>query len=149
MKTILPESTITIWYEGKLDNGEIFVSVSSDNPQTLRLGNQEMPPSVENSLIGLHPGETKTVRVSPEEGYGPRQKLLLQTLTRHNFGEKVSPQPGMILALKIEKDGKEHQIPATVLEVTEDSVIVDYNHPLAGHFLTYTITILNIADEPQ
>ena len=50
----------------------------------------------------------------------------------------------MILSLKVERDGVDHQVPATVIEVHENSVVVDYNHPLAGHHLTYDITILDI-----
>ena len=55
----------------------------------------------------------------------------------------------MILSLKLEKDGKDHHVPATVMEVDSENVVVDYNHPLAGHHLTYEITILNIVNSAK
>lgn len=84
------------------------------------------------------------MRVPPEEGYGARQKMLVQEIDRNSFSSKVEPRPGMILSLKVKKDGNEHQVPATVMEVSEEKVIVDYNHPLAGHHLTYEVKILSI-----
>lgn len=137
-------STITIIYTGKLDNGEVFKTVTEEAPLTLTLGNQELPPTLENQLIGLTAGDTVKVRLTPEEGYGARQKLLLQTIDRKSLGPKIVPKPGMILSIAVEKDDEQHQVPATVMEVKDDTIEIDYNHPLAGHHLTYNVTILSI-----
>ena len=131
-------------YIGKLDNGEVFKTISEDAPLTLKMGNQELPPTLENALIGLNAGQSKTVRVSPEEGYGARQKLLVQKISRKSLGDKITPKPGMILSLKVSKNGEEHPVPATVMKVENDTIDIDYNHPLAGHHLTYHITILDV-----
>lgn len=144
MSTVTENSTISIAFVGKLDNGEIFKSVSEDTPLTLKLGNQELPPTVENSLVGRRVGETIKVRVSPDEGYGGRQKLLVQKISRKSLGDKIVPKPGMILSLSISKDGVDHQVPATVMSVEKNTVEIDYNHPLAGHNLTYEVKILGI-----
>jgi FKBP-type peptidyl-prolyl cis-trans isomerase 2 len=144
MSQISENSTITISYIGKLDNGEVFKSVTEDAPLTLTLGNQELPPTLENQLIGLTAGDTVKVRLTPEEGYGARQKLLLQTIDRKSLGPKIAPRPGMILSITVEKDGEQHQVPATVMEIKDDTIEIDYNHPLAGHHLTYNVTILSI-----
>jgi FKBP-type peptidyl-prolyl cis-trans isomerase SlpA len=144
MATIKENSTVTLTYTGKLDNGEVFKTVTEDAPLTLKIGNQELPPTLENAIIGLNSGQSKTVRVTPEEGYGARQKLLVQKINRESLGDKIKPKPGMILSLKVLKDGEEHHVPATVMKVENDFVEIDYNHPLAGHHLTYEITILNV-----
>lgn len=144
MTKIKSNSKITMCYEGKLDNGELFKNVTEKSPHTFTMGNQEIPPTLENALIGLSEGDTKAVRLTPEEGYGERQKILLHTISRKSFGNKVIPKPGMILSLKIERDGQEHQVPATIMEVSNESVVVDYNHPLAGHHLTYHVKILKV-----
>lgn len=144
MTTINENSTITITYVGKLDNGDVFKSAGEDNPLTVRLGNQELPPTLESALIGLRKGDEKKVRLTPEEGYGARQKLLVQELKKASFGDTIEPKPGMILSLNVEKEGVPHQVPATVMEVKNDVVLVDYNHPLAGHHLTYHVTILMV-----
>lgn len=144
MSTITNNSTITIAYQGKLDNGEVFKLVDKNSPLTLQLGNQELPPTVENELIGKSAGDTIKVRVSPEEGYGARQKLLVQKISRKSLGDKIEPKPGMILSLTVSKEGVDHQVPATVMGVEGDSVEIDYNHPLAGHHLNYEVTIIKV-----
>lgn len=136
--------TVTIFYKGKLDNGEIFKEVTPENPVQATIGNSEMPPTLELAIREMNPGETRMVRVPPEEGFGIRQKELLQTIENPEIIEKLDPKPGMILSLKVEKDGVEQQIPATVVERDGNSLTVDYNHPLAGHHLTYEVTLVSM-----
>jgi FKBP-type peptidyl-prolyl cis-trans isomerase 2 len=145
MLTIQNDDTVTLVYTGKLDNGEIFSSISKDQPLIVKIGNLELPPSLEEVLLGMKIGDSKSVRVPPEEGYGFRQKNLLQTITSEEMINKIKPTPGMILSLKVDKEGVEHHVPATVISVTGHEMLVDYNHPLAGHHLSYTVTILDIA----
>lgn len=110
----------------------------------ITIGNSELPPSVEIEIGGLKVGDRKKVRVPPEEGYGPRIKDLVHEIPRTSFGDHITPTPGMVLSQKIEKEGEQHDIPATVVEVNEDNVTIDYNHPAAGHHLNYDISILQI-----
>lgn len=144
MSTIQEGNKVTLCYVGKLDNGEIFKTVEESAPLTVVVGNSEAPPTLDLALRGMKVGEEKSVKVPPDESYGPRQKELLQDLPLKSFGDKIAPKPGMILSLKVNKDGEEHAIPATVIEVDEETVTVDYNHPLAGHHLTYNIKILAV-----
>lgn len=144
MSTIQEGNKVTLCYVGKLDNGEIFKTIEESAPLTLTVGNSEAPPTLDLALRGMKVGDEKTVRVPPDESYGPRQKELLQELPLSSFGNKITPKPGMVLSLKVNKDGEEHAIPATVIEVNGEDVTVDYNHPLAGHHLTYNIKILAV-----
>ena len=144
MSTVQPNDRVSVAYIGKLDNGEVFMTVTKEDPLMVSLGQSEVPPSLENCLIGMQVGETRTVRLPPEEGYGPRQKELLQAINNADFHQKIQPKAGMVLSLAITKDGDEHKVPATVIEVKENETIVDYNHPLAGHHLTYVVTVLAI-----
>ncbi len=136
-------NTVTIAVTGTLDNGEIFFRTEQNKPMTIPLGEKELPPSVEEVIATMQPGETRKIRVSPEEGYGARQKDLLQEITSSEMAAKLKPTPGMVLSLRAEQEGEERTIPATVIEVDGDTVTVDYNHPLAGHHLTYEITLLD------
>ena len=68
------------------------------------------------------------------------------TVPRNTFGDK-DVQPGMILGMNVEKEGEEHQVPATVLAANDSEVTVDFNHPLAGQELTYQITLASIDTE--
>lgn len=142
MVTIQTNDTIVLAYTGSLDNGDVFIE--EKDGMTISLGQSELPPTVESALIGMTVGESRTVRVPPEEGYGARQKELLQTIGRASLPPSIVPKPGMILGLKVVRDGEEVQVPATVMEVQDDTVLIDYNHPLAGHHLTYALRPLKI-----
>ncbi len=133
--------TVTISYIGKLENGTIFQEATATEPVTITIGNHDLPPTLEQALMGMAVGESKKTRIEPDEGYGPRRKDLLQTISRNTLGAKVAPQMGMVLSLQVEKDGNPHQIPATIVEITNDTITVDYNHPLAGHNLVYELKV--------
>ncbi len=144
MAQVGSNDTVSVIYEGKLDNGDLFKTISKDKPLTITLGNGDAPPTLEQALLGMAVGEKKTIRVPPDESYGPRHKNLLQQVNIKTFADKITPKPGMILSLSVEKNGEPHQIPATVIEIQNDLVTVDYNHPLAGHHLTYDLTVIDI-----
>ena len=134
--------TVLLSFIGKLDNGEVFMTVEKDKPFRVTLGNTELPPTLEQEILKMEFGETRKIRVSPDEGYGPRDKDLIQTIDNQQMVDSLQPKPGMIVALKAEKEGVEQKVPATVLTVEGSRVTVDYNHPLAGHHLTYDLTLL-------
>ncbi len=133
--------TISVSYTAKLDSGETIESVPEEKPIALAIGSGRILQAVEASMIGMEPGESKTVRILPEDAYGPYFKNLVHDVSISTFGNKVSPKPGMILSLSIEKDGVEQQVPATVLAVSNEMVTVDYNHPLAGKAISYIVKL--------
>ncbi|MEN8135279.1 MAG: peptidylprolyl isomerase [Thermodesulfobacteriota bacterium] len=140
---------VTITYEGTLASGEVFESATEDNPFEFALGQQCVFPSFEAGIIGMAPGETKTIKVGPEEAYGTRRDDLVHILNRSAFGEKTDPQPGMIVGMTMEKDGQEHQVPAMVMAADGDQITVDYNHPLAGQELLFKITLQTIGEAEE
>lgn len=144
MSHVKENDRITISFTGKLDNGAVFKEIPPSNPMTIQLGDSELPPTVEMAIIGMHQGETKKIRVPPDEGYGPRMKDLLHEVPRNTFGDRIDPKPGMVLSQTIERDGVEQKVPVTVIELKDDAVVLDYNHPLAGHHLTYELTVIKI-----
>ena len=106
MEYVEDKDTVSIIYTGKLDNGEVFTTQDEQEPLVITLGNSDAPPTLEQALLGMTVGDKKTVRLPPEEGFGPRRKELLHTVDRKTFGNKITPTPGMILSLNIEKDGR-------------------------------------------
>ena len=144
-----PNDTVLIAFIGTLDNGTIFYEVTQDNPIQVTLGNNDLPPTVEQAISRLAVGETVKIRVPPEEGYGARQKELLQTIDNQQMVDSLKPKPGMILSLHADIDNAQGKVPATVMEVKGSQVTVDYNHPLAGHHLNYQVTLLEIVNSPQ
>ena len=90
-------------------------------------------------------GEMRTVKLTPEEGeYGIRRADLLHQIPKAKFTDKIEPKVGLVLSMNMERDGETHQVPATIVELSDDLVTLDYNHPLAGHPLNYEIKILDI-----
>ncbi len=143
-QTAADQDRVTIAFTGKLDNGALFIEVTADQPMTLVLGDTQLPPTVEATIIGMEVGETRKVRVDPDEGYGPRIKSLLHDVPRTTFAERFEPQAGMLISQKVEHEGQQRTVPATIIAVTDETVTIDYNHPLAGHHLTYELTVLAI-----
>ena len=99
MRTVQENDTVTICYIGKLDNSEIFKVVEEKEPVTVSLGQSELPPTIENALIGMTVGQTRKIRVPPDESYGPRQKDLLQEVEITEAISALQPKPGMIIGL--------------------------------------------------
>ena len=136
--------TVALSFTGKLDNGEIFIEKDELEPLYVKIGSSDLPPTLEEELTQMTIGERRKIRVPPEEGFGPRQKELVQLINNPEIIETLDPKPGMILSLKVSRDGVEQLVPATVMEVAGTQITVDYNHPCAGHHLTYDIKLLEI-----
>jgi FKBP-type peptidyl-prolyl cis-trans isomerase 2 len=149
MKQVQQHDIVTISCTGKLADGTIFHASNESEPLAITIGSHDIPPTLEQALLDMSPGEQKRVKIEPDEGYGPRRKDLLQTLDRTTLGNTMTPQIGMVLSLKVAKDGQDHQIPATIVEINNDTIIVDYNHPLAGHNLFYDISVISIEKGPR
>ena len=133
--------TVSVSYVATLPSGEVIENVPEDKPLTLTIGAGAILKAVEASLMGMEPGQKRTVHILPEDAYGPYHKSLVHEVSRSSFAGRIDPKPGMILALAIEKDGMEQQVPATVLAASSETVTVDYNHPLAGRTITYTVKL--------
>lgn len=139
---------VVFTFTGMLDNGEVFIASDKDKPAQAILGNSDLPPSLESGIMEMQVGETRKIRVPPEEGYGQRLTDLVQTIDNQELVGTLNPKPGMIISLKVDKEGVEQKVPATVMTVEGSQITVDYNHPLAGHHLTYQITLVEITEKP-
>ena len=148
MKRVEDGDHVTITYVGELEDGEIFESTEDSGPLQFQVGSEEVMPGFEKALLGMAEGEEKTVTLQPEDAYGPKQQELTHVVQRSVFSGKVEPQPGMVLSMTVEKDGKKHQVPVMVTKVDGDKVVIDFNHPLAGKALIYRITLQAISEQP-
>lgn len=146
MKQIQKNDTVTVTLIGTLDNETVFESIDKSNPLVIQLGEEDTPKPIQRILLGMQVGEMRKVRLEPEEGaYGIRRSDLIQEIPKTQFTSKIEPKVGLIISMNVETAGVNHQIPATIVELKEDSILIDYNHPLAGHPLNYEITILEIS----
>ena len=146
MKTAQIGNQVNIEYEGMLEDGEIVERSVDAGPVEFELGLNIMPPAFEQALIGMRQGEEKTITMSPEEAFGPRDENLLHTIKRSALGKDIQPNPGMVLGMAIEKEGQPHKVPALVTAVNGDEITIDFNHPLAGKTIIYRLTLKAIKD---
>ncbi len=133
--------TVSISYTATIEDGEIVEKVPANKPVYLSIGSGVVLKAVEASLLGMEPGETRIVTILPEDAYGDHHEKLVHDINLSVFDNRIEPKPGMIISLAVEKDGRRQQVPATVLAVDSQTVKVDYNHPLAGKPVTYTVTL--------
>jgi FKBP-type peptidyl-prolyl cis-trans isomerase 2 len=132
---------VSVSYAATLPSGEIISSTPEGKPLTLAIGSGQILKAAEACLLGMEPGQTRTVHIQPEDAFGLYRQELVQEVPRAVFADRIDPRPGMVLSLNMTTDGKSHQVPATVLAAGNKTVTIDYNHPLAGQIITYTVTL--------
>ena len=136
--------TVTVLYQGILEDGSIFDSSAEDEPLILVLGEDKVLPGFEKALLGMAIGEQKTIRVPPEEGFGIRLERLVDEFAVDSLPAGLDLQIGMQLEVTAE-DGSLFQVAVTDLHAGR--VTLDANHPLAGQPLIFQIELLDI-DRP-
>lgn len=140
-RTAQQGDTVRVDYTGRFENGDIFDTSSGSSPLEFKLGGEQVIPGFEKAVLGMQEGGKKTVTINPEDGYGEHYDTMVLVMPRENFPDDVTPEIGMQLHLV---DENEHAMPVMVTEVTNDTVTLDANHPLAGVPLVFEIELLEI-----
>lgn len=133
---------VKVHYTGKLENGEIFDSSVGADPLEFEVGSQQVIPGFDNGVIGMQPGDKKTVTITPEDGYGTRVEEMVMDMPRERFPEDITPEIGLCLQLV---DDQEHVMPVMITGIKDDAITLDANHPLAGKTLVFDIELVEIA----
>ncbi len=131
-------SVVKVHYTGRLEDGKLFDSSLERGPLEFTIGAGGIIPGLENAIVGMKPGERKTATVLPEEAYGPYQAEMVFVVSRRQMPDDLSPQVGQRLELQ-HSDGRTAEL--LVSAVTETSVTLDGNHPLAGKTLIFEIEL--------
>ncbi|MEM9775300.1 MAG: peptidylprolyl isomerase [Chloroflexota bacterium] len=129
-------------YTLTLDSGEVIDQSEPDLPLYYLHGHENIIPGLEKQLIGLKVGATRKVTVSPNEAYGDYDEDGFHAMRRELFPEGFVLEVGMLLHLNDDESNEEME--AFVHEITDDEVILDTNHPLAGETLTFDVEIVDI-----
>lgn len=132
---------VTVHYTGTLDDGTVFDSSREGEPIEFELGTGEVIDGFDQAVAGLEVGESREIRLEPDEAYGQRSDDLVIDVDRDDLPEDLDPEVGQTLAVE-GADGEE--MAAWVAEVGEDAITVDLNHPLAGRSLTFEVELLEI-----
>lgn len=132
--------TVRVHYRGTLSDGSEFDSSTGRDPLMFTLGEESVIPGFESAVADLEVGGSVTVTIPAADAYGERVEEAFQSVPREMFGEMV-PEVGMMIGLQNE-DGQ--QAAAVIADVFDDSVLLDFNHPLAGQDLTFELTLVEI-----
>lgn len=135
---------ISVEYEGRLENGDIFDSSSHgdhSHPLEFEVGSGQVIKGFDDSVEGMELEEEKEITIKPEEGYGQADENLIRDVPRNVLPKDQEPKVDMVLVMKT-KEG--HQLQAKITKVTKENVTLDMNHPLAGKTLIFKIKVVKI-----
>ena len=142
MSTVKNGDTVKVHYTGKFDTGEVFDSSEGAEPLAFTVGAGEVIPGFDHALLGMRIGETKDVVIEPELGYGNRVEELEHTIDRSQFNlTGVEPEIGMAIEMRTPQG----DIPLIITDLTDTTVTLDANHPLAGESLHFSLRLVEIA----
>jgi FKBP-type peptidyl-prolyl cis-trans isomerase SlyD len=120
---------------------EMLESTENGEPIKFIQGIGQIIPGLENALYGLKIGDQKTVVIQPEDAYGEYDPESLQEANKEEFSEEVPLDVGTFLDLE---DDEGDFLSAQIVATEEDTVTLDFNHPLAGKTLTFEITLTDL-----
>jgi peptidylprolyl isomerase len=133
--------TVRIHYTGTLPDGSTFDSSAGRDPLEFTLGTGQVIPGFDKAVDGMALGETKTVEIVADDAYGVRDPNGIQSFPREKVPDDIPLDIGTRLQLSTPSG---QPVMVTVSEVTEEEVILDANHPLAGQDLTFEIELVEI-----
>ncbi len=132
---------VEVHYTGKLADGTVFDTSKGKKPLGFVVGGGQMIKGFDKAVEGMKKGDSKTFTLKPEDAYGGRREEL-----KHSFPKDSAPE-GVTEGAQVMLSAPNGQaLPATVVKVTDEEVVVDLNHPLAGKELTFDITIEDVKD---
>ncbi|QXP59893.1 peptidylprolyl isomerase [Olleya sp. HaHaR_3_96] len=141
MSQVKENSAVKVNYTGKLSDGQIFDSSDGKEPIEFTLGQGQLIPGFEKGLIDMKLNEKKTITIAKEEAYGDINEALRQEVSKTDLPQDMKPEVGMGLVSKA-PDGRETNL--LVVEVKEDTIVLDANHPLAGKDLIFDLEVVEI-----
>ena len=141
MSTAKSGDQVKVHYRGTLQDGTVFDSSYEGEPLEFTLGQGQIIPGFEQAVEGMTPGDSKTVQVEQEQGYGAYDQNKLINVQRSNLPDNIDPEEGMVLQVNSQDNDVFY---VTVTDVKDEEVVLDGNHPLAGKDLTFEIELVDV-----
>jgi FKBP-type peptidyl-prolyl cis-trans isomerase 2 len=136
-------SIVKVHYTGSLSDGEVFDSSEGAEPLEFQIGSGQVIPGFELAITGMAEGESKKFTIPSQEAYGDREDSMMVSFPLSNLPEDFDAEIGAQIDLE-DEDG--NQIPALIIDIDEEKILLDANHPLAGEDLTFEITVVSIGE---
>lgn len=132
--------TVRVHYTGTLTDGSEFDSSEGREPIEFTMGEGTVIAGFEDAVKDLEVGDSKKVTIPSADAYGDRNDDAVQEVPLEAFGGQA-PQPGWVVQLQ---DPEGQVLNATILEIGDETVRLDFNHPLAGQDLTFDLKLVEI-----
>jgi len=141
MSAVKEGDTVNIECEGKLEDGKIFFTIEKEKPLKLTIGQGTVFPFLEESICSMEVGQTKEITLNPDQAYGQYNEQLVLSAPYDKFGPDFKPEMGKKVSVELQ-DNK--RIAGVIIELVDNIVTIDFNHPLAGKKVIFTVTLLSI-----
>lgn len=141
VQTAQKGDTVAVHYTGKLDDGEVFDSSRERDPLEFEVGSGQVIPGFDQAVEGLEVGESREVRLAPDQGYGQPREDLVVDVEKSQFPDESEPEVGQQVQVQVAPG--QNRI-ATIKEIQDEAITLDLNHPLAGKPLTFDVELLEI-----
>ena len=122
-------------------NGETVDDADENDPLVFLQGYRNIIPGLEKELYGMKIGDTKTVSVKPQDGYGEIDPEAMMDVPRNEFPEDIPMEVGVELEVR-DEDGE--VMSAVITDVNDNTIRLDFNHPLAGEQLEFNVKVLDL-----
>lgn len=133
--------SVKVHFTGTLDDGSIFDSSIDRKPLAFKVGSRQVIQGFDEAVIGMQLGQEKTININSDKAYGPRVKELIVNVEKEKFPQKLEIKINQQYKIPIE-DGESMVVRVT--NISENTIELDGNHPLAGKNLTFKITLIEI-----
>lgn len=130
---------VQVHYTGTFDDGTVFDSSEGKDPLEVLAGAGMLIKGFDDALIGMKDGEEKEITIEPKDAYGEPNDMLVQKIPRSELSDEITPEVGMVLGVKAPTG---QVFPATIKEVSDDEIVLDANHPLAGKTLHFKLSMV-------
>lgn len=138
--------TVKVHYTAKLEDGTVVNSTTNQEPWKFQIGKGQVIRGFEEGVVGMNPGESKTVPIPAEKAYGPLLEGMILKIDRSRLPDNLTPEVGQQFQIPL-MGGK--TVPVTVKEVSQSKILIDANHPLAGKDLVFDIKLVEIIQPSQ
>ncbi|MHC5040400.1 MAG: FKBP-type peptidyl-prolyl cis-trans isomerase [Planctomycetota bacterium] len=134
--------TVKVHYKGSLDDGSVFDSSEGRDPLEFQVGAGQVIPGFDAAIQQMSAGETKTVIIPCTEAYGESRPEMIASIPKANIPDNLNPQIGQILQVSTPQG----TLQVRLIEIKEDEMVFDGNHPLAGKDLTFELTVVEVSE---
>ena len=140
--TIDTGTSVTLHFSLALEDGHMVDSNFDGKPATFVVGDGNLLPGFEQPLIGLIDGDEREFAIAPEDACGQHNPQNVQGVERSNF-----EQDELVLGAMYSFQNGDGELPGVIIEVGDDEVMIDFNHPLAGQTILFRVKIISVSPQ--